>query len=204
MKNLQKLVLTALFTAFTCVATMVIKFPTPTLGFIHIGDCMVLLAGVILGPGAGFLAGGLGSALADLFSGYPVWVPATFVIKGLSALIVSLLFRAFTRRVTKSYGKTVGIVLGGTIAEAVMVVGYFFAKAGMVALAAESLSTEALLTGAATAATGVPFNIVQGVTAVILSVVLLPILSKIPVLRLNRNNQTVPAAQTAEEHSHRG
>ena len=55
--NTQKLVLTALFAALTCVATMIIRIPTPgTGGYIHPGDALVILSGIILGPLYGFLA----------------------------------------------------------------------------------------------------------------------------------------------------
>ena len=63
--NTQKLVLTALFAALTCVATMIIRIPTPgTGGYIHPGDALVILSGIILGPLYGFLAAGLLTALA--------------------------------------------------------------------------------------------------------------------------------------------
>ncbi len=39
-----------LLAAFTCIATMIIKIPTPTFGYIHLGDGLVLLCGIILGP----------------------------------------------------------------------------------------------------------------------------------------------------------
>ena len=80
--TLKKLVMAALFAALACVATMSIKIPTPgTSGYIHPGDAIVILAGVVLGPAWGFLAGGIGSAMADLLGGYFVYVPITFVIK---------------------------------------------------------------------------------------------------------------------------
>ena len=48
--KLKKIVLTALFAALSCVATMSIKLPTPgTGGYIHPGDAMVILSGVVLG-----------------------------------------------------------------------------------------------------------------------------------------------------------
>lgn len=58
--KLKKIVLTALFAALSCVATMSIKLPTPgTGGYIHPGDAMVILSGVVLGPWWGLLAGGM-------------------------------------------------------------------------------------------------------------------------------------------------
>ena len=88
----------ALFAALACVATMSIKIPTPgTSGYIHPGDAIVILAGVVLGPAWGFLAGGIGSAMADLLGGYFVYVPITFVIKGLVSLCSALLYRKVGR-----------------------------------------------------------------------------------------------------------
>ena len=48
-QNIKKLVTAALLAAMTCVATMIIKIPTPTFGYIHPGDGFVLLCGVVLG-----------------------------------------------------------------------------------------------------------------------------------------------------------
>ena len=50
--NLKKIIMTALFAALACVATMSIRIPTPgTGGYIHPGDAIVILAGIILGKG---------------------------------------------------------------------------------------------------------------------------------------------------------
>ena len=78
----KKLVMASLMAALVCVATMIIKIPSPLKGYLNLGDGIVLLAGWMLLPGYGFLAAGLGSALADLFLSYITYAPATFVIKG--------------------------------------------------------------------------------------------------------------------------
>ena len=45
----EKIIMTALFAALACVATMSIRIPTPgTGGYIHPGDAIVILAGIIL------------------------------------------------------------------------------------------------------------------------------------------------------------
>ena len=91
-KNIRKLVLAALLAALTAVATMIIRIPTPTQGYIHLGDGMVLICGILLGPGLGALAAGIGSMMADLIGGYMAWVPGTFVIKALTALLGGWLY----------------------------------------------------------------------------------------------------------------
>ena len=76
-KNIRKLVLAALLAALTAVATMIIRIPTPTQGYIHLGDGMVLICGILLGPGLGALADGIGSMMADLtWHGCPVRLPS--------------------------------------------------------------------------------------------------------------------------------
>jgi len=44
---------------------------------------------MVLGKRLGWLAGGLGSALADLLGGYAHWAPWTFLIKSAEGYIVS-------------------------------------------------------------------------------------------------------------------
>ncbi len=93
-KKTKKMILTALMAAFTCIATMIIKIPTPTLGYIHLGDGLVLLCGFMLGPAPGALAAGTGSMFADIFSGYLSFAPATCIIKALAAGAAGMLSTA--------------------------------------------------------------------------------------------------------------
>ena len=60
MSKTLKLVIAALMASMACVATMVIKIPIPaTGGYINLGDSIVLLSGVVLGPLYGGLAAGI-------------------------------------------------------------------------------------------------------------------------------------------------
>ena len=117
----QKIVLAALVAALACVATMVVKIPSPMKGYVNLGDCIVLVAGWILSPWYAFLAAGLGSALADLFSGYVIYAPATFLIKGGMALVALFLFRVLKR----ATGNFAARLIGAVCAELLMVLGYF-------------------------------------------------------------------------------
>ena len=152
-----KLVMAALLAAMTCVATMVIKIPiTATGGYINLGDCIVLLSGILLGPLYGGLAAGIGSALADLFSGYVVFAPATFLIKGIMAVVVGLFVKDLSK---KSIMKT---AISGLIGECLMIVGYFFFEAVFMGYGL----------GAAAA---IPGNAIQGVVGSILALILIPV-----------------------------
>ena len=109
-EQIQLLIIAALLAALCCVATLMIQVPSPMNGYVNLGDGLVLLSGWLLGPGYGFAAAGLGSALADLITGYSHYAPATFIIKGLMALISCRLKPRW---------------LGGILAEGWMVLGYF-------------------------------------------------------------------------------
>ena len=89
-ETIRMLVLSAMFAALCCVTTMLVRFPTVA-GYTNIGEGMCLLAGLVLGPWYGFFAAGIGSGLADLLAGYAHYVPGTFIIKGLVALVAALL-----------------------------------------------------------------------------------------------------------------
>ena len=179
-KNLKKKILAALMAALTCIATMILKLPTPTMGYIHIGDGMTLLCGFLLGPAAGALAAGIGSMFADVFSGYAAFAPATFLIKALTAGIAGLLFRLFKRRPKQPQPYQIFVIASGLIGETVMVTGYFLYETAIAAFAAGRLTTAAVAAGAASAAAGVPFNLVQGLAGILISLLLFPILSKVP------------------------
>ena len=164
--NLKKLILAALFAALSCVATMSIRIPTPgTGGYIHPGDAIVILSGVILGPVWGFLAGGIGSALSDLIGGYFVYVPITFMIKGLVALAAGLLYQKVGKTQKSRYA---AVVLGG-VADIILVAGGYFV-------------CDYFIYGAGAAAS-IPANIIQGIGGLVISCILYPILISIPNVR---------------------
>ena len=66
--RVKQLALTGLFAALGCVATMVLQIPSPTGGYLNLGDTVVVLGAWILGPVYGAVAGGVGPAMADLLS----------------------------------------------------------------------------------------------------------------------------------------
>ena len=156
----RKIVLTAMFAALCCVATMIIKIPSPLKGYLNLGDCIVLLSGFMLSPLYGFLAAGIGSALADLFAGYVIYAPATFVIKGVMALIAFYGFKLLNSKA----GATPSRIISGIVAEIVMVLGYFV--------------FEGFMYGFIESAVNIPANAVQGVAGIIIGVILAKVFDK--------------------------
>ena len=84
----KQITLAALAIAVVCVSTMVIQIPIP-LGYMHLGNCCILLFGVFFSRAIGTLAGGVGSCLADLLSGYPQWILPTLIIKGIMGYAIA-------------------------------------------------------------------------------------------------------------------
>lgn len=176
--NTKKQVFTALLCALTCIATMIIKIPTPGMGYIHPGDALVLLCGFLLGPVPGALAAGIGSMLADLLSGYLSYAPATLVIKAMTAFLAGAMMSLF--RKTKNHHEIPAAAVCGIIGEAFMVIGYFVFEIFLLAFTSEgSLTRSSLASGAAAAAAGVAFNVVQGLFGTVTAAVLFPLLRKL-------------------------
>lgn len=95
-KKIMLLTVTALFTALVAVATMVIQIPVGQ-GYVHFGDSIIYLAACILPAPCSLFASAVGAALADLFTGYAIYAPATFIIKAFNALPF-ILMRIYLKR----------------------------------------------------------------------------------------------------------
>lgn len=157
----RKIVFSALLAALTCVLTTVTKIPTPFHGYVNMGDCVVLLCGFTLSPFYAFLAAGIGSALADLISGYAIYIPATFIIKGLVAVAAYYLYKLCR----KKFKTTLSAIISAIPAEVVMVLGYFV--------------FEAILYGAVPSLVNIPPNALQGAFGVFGGVILFKIVEKV-------------------------
>ena len=157
--KVKKLVLAALFAALAYCATLIIHIPSPIGGYLNLGDCIVLLAGWLLGPAYGAAAAGLGSALADLTLGYTSYIPGTFVIKALMAVVAYYAAKAVPgKSVVKS-------VVSGVLAEVVMVGGYFCFEA-------------TILGNGLGAAVGIASNLMQALAGIVCAVLIKLILDK--------------------------
>jgi len=110
--------------------TLLIKIPLPTRGYFNFGDVAVVFAGLALaaprkkngiridndnGIWLAFLAGGIGSALADVVGGFAIFAPMTFVAKALECSWAAL---AITSRGVFHF---LALLLGGSF----MVLTYF-------------------------------------------------------------------------------
>lgn len=142
----KQLTLTALFAALCYVGTAVVQIPAPSGGYLNIGDAFVLLAGWCLGPVFGSVAAATGSALADLIA-YPIYAPATFIIKGLDALAAYGIWFLLKKSIKKDALDFLPRTIAALAGETVMVFGYAI--------------FESFLGGPAMAIVNMPFNLIQ-------------------------------------------
>lgn len=161
----QKLTLIAMFIALTTIATMVIQIPIPaTKGYLNIGDTLLICAGLLLGKTVGGIVGGIGSAMADLLSGYAFYAPITLVVKGLEGYLAGAL-----NEKTK-----LPTIASAIIAGLVMAVGYLLAEG-------------IILYNFPTALASFVPNILQGVAGAALATILYPVLKTAPIIKkMNR------------------
>ena len=133
--------------ALVAATTLVVQIPVPaTQGYINLGDTMVIALALALGPTVGAFCGGVGSALADLLSGYAHYAPYTLAIKGVEGALAGLV---------SGRGRWAEVA-GATVAVAEMVLGYF--------------TVEAILLGPGAAVAELPGNLFQAAVGVLVGV----------------------------------
>lgn len=149
-QSIRRLTTAGVLAAAIVLLTTLVSLPMPGgLGYINLGDVGVLLAGMMLGGGWGALCAGAASALADVLLGYTVYAPATFVIKGLVALVAGLLFARTQKKI-----RFVALYPAALIVPA----GYFL--------------YEVMLYGAASAVPNILFNTMQCLVGAVIATVL--------------------------------
>ncbi len=133
--RIRGLVMGGLLAAMTFVATFWGRVPIPgTHGYVNLGDGVLMMAGLLFGPWVGFAAGAIGSAIADMWAGYALYAPVTFIVKGLEGFAVgAIAHKSFLK-------KPLGIktILGLLLGCVVMVGGYFTAEVFMFDVATAS------------------------------------------------------------------
>ena len=151
MNNKTKLlVLNGLMIAIVCMATMVIQIPIPmTEGYVNIGDSIIFVTSILFGPISGMIAGGFGSALADILTGYSHWALFTLLIKGFEVYIVGIIVRKNTNLIKNILATSLGVII--------MVSGYLLAGT--------------FLQGSFIVALGsVSSNMIQGIVSIIIGI----------------------------------
>ncbi len=148
----------AIFTALNFVVTYWIQIPIPaTGGYINIGDTAVMFAALLFGPIIGGVAGGVGPMMADIFSPYIIYAPATLIIKGIEGFMIGLISNPRDCVGRISYRDILAVITGGILIP----LGYFIYEAFILGL------------GIAIALVEMPGNFFQFITAAVFSIVLI-------------------------------
>ena len=90
-----------------------LRIPVPaTAGYISLCDAAVVFVSYAFGPFTGLIAGGLGSAFADLLGGYPQFALLSFIVHGLEALLAGLLVKKNSQSIpTMIVGAIISIII---------------------------------------------------------------------------------------------
>lgn len=147
-----------IFIALNFVVTYWIQIPIPaTGGYINIGDVAVMFTALLFGPIIGGIAGGVGPMLADAFSPWVIYAPATLVIKGIEGFLIGFIANPKDCEGRISYRDIIAVLTGGILIP----FGYFIYEAFILKL------------GTAVALVEVPGNFFQFGFAAIGSILLI-------------------------------
>lgn len=84
----RTITITAVLTAIIFMMTFLPRIPIP-MGYAHLGDAIIFLTILFAERRESAVAASVGSALADLIGGFPIWVVPTLLIKW---IMVELIF----------------------------------------------------------------------------------------------------------------
>lgn len=143
----REIAITALMIALVAVVTRFLIVPIGA-GFFNLSDAAVYFAAFTFGPWIGFLAGGVGAALADLSAGYASFAPLTFMAHGLQGLVAGFI-------VLRGPGSLVTRMILAAVAGTLIMAGVYFAGEYFGANLGWGGPTQAL--------TELPFNLLQNV-----------------------------------------
>ena len=155
------MIFSALFAALIFLATAYLPRIPTALGYVHLGDGFVLLAAAWLPLPYAIAAAAVGGGLADLLTGYAIWLPATVVIKALMALCIS------SRKNALSVRNIVGMVLATLINAG----GYYIFQAAFIS---QSFIVPLV---------DIPFNIIQTLVGGVIFLILGTIFDRTPSLK---------------------
>jgi len=114
---------TGMMTALVFVLTSIFQISiVATKGYFNVGEIGVYISALLFGPYVGAFAGGVGSALADIATGYSIYAPGTLVIKGCEGYLAGFLLQHFRGKAKKM----LPLVLGLIVASCIGVIGVLY------------------------------------------------------------------------------
>ncbi|MDF2858535.1 MAG: transporter component [Neobacillus sp.] len=163
------LILTAMLIALVFVATFFLNIRLPIAangGLVHLGTAMLFIASILFGPKKGAMAGAIGMGLFDLVSGWTLWAPFTFVVRGLQGYIVGKIAWSNGRNGTSVVFNLLGIILS----VPVMLAGYYVCEGVLYGSWIAPLAS-------------IPGNLTQIVVGICIAIPVGVVLKKVPVFK---------------------
>ncbi len=173
MKNysVKKLALNGVMIALVFLTTYFTRIPTPLPGgYFNLGDAVIMLTAVFLGPFGGLIAGAIGSCLTDIIAGSMLYAPITLVVKGIEGLTVGLLMQNYNQ--SEGALAKIRLIFAILAGASVMTTGYFLSEAFLLGVFDEAF-------GLAAAVSGLIPNMIQGGLSAALGYILVLVLRKI-------------------------
>jgi len=120
-------------------------FRIPFMGTqLHMTNALCVLCGLLFGPGAGFMAAGLGSGLYDIVAGWGAECIITFINKGAIGLIAGLIGYYHARKDPLDTVAKAKIIVGSVLGALVYVALYML-KTFVFGLTVDGLTMDAVL-----------------------------------------------------------
>ncbi len=120
----KDIVINALFIAIIFVAAKIINIPTAYGGVINMADSVILSLSLVSTLQMATFNSAAAPFLAELFSPYAIYAPATLIIKGLMGFISHFIFYK-----TSFKSQQLRMIISFTCAELIMIIGYFIYQA---------------------------------------------------------------------------
>jgi len=117
--------LVAVLTAVVVLFTLIVRIPTSR-GYLNLCDVAIFFTAFIFSPGISFIVAGLGTALADIISGYAQWALISFLVHGFEGFMVAFIVLK-SKKITNKI--IVGVFAG--IAGIIIVSGGYFLGGGV-------------------------------------------------------------------------
>ncbi|MHA1675439.1 MAG: ECF transporter S component [Promethearchaeota archaeon] len=155
----------AIMTALVTVTTLVIRIFIPaTQGYFNFGDTIIYITAILFGAYIGGLAGGFGSAIADMI-GFPPFTLISLLSKGLEGFVVGWIYHKFAK--SKHFGgkqgyKIISIICGAPF----MIGGYFIAEIFMFGIGAALIE--------------LPWNFLQAISGIAIAIPITIAIEKVP------------------------
>ena len=163
-KQLITIGIIAAYATLAFVGTTIIRVPLPaTGGYFNLGDTFVMASALLHGPLIGGAVGLIGPALSDAI-GFPRFILATAVVKGIEGVVVGLVGAGLRKGGRSGLRAIMALCLGVII----LVAGYYVFEAMVYPALAQSVPFYGVTDAKAALAEIVP-NLLQGVLSAVIA-----------------------------------